>query len=154
MSDSSAGYASFEAADPELVEIFLEEGFDIMDSAAASLQRWMSNVDNSLELESLQRDLHTLKGGARMAEIREIGDLAHELEFLYEGLGNGTLRAGNELYSACYKIAMTAWPKCLRLFVTSEGIPPGAALIESIKRLRANPDEQLSVPGKRAPAAY
>src|SRR5690606_4162592 len=69
--------------DPELVEIFLEEGFDIIDSAGAALQRWMGDVDNSLELEALQRDLHTLKGGARMAEIREIGDLAHELEFLY-----------------------------------------------------------------------
>ena len=37
-------------------------------------------------LSALQRDLHTLKGGARMAEIAEIGDLAHELEALYEGL--------------------------------------------------------------------
>ena len=30
-----------------------------------------------------------LKGGARMAEIRPIGDLAHELETLYEGLSDG-----------------------------------------------------------------
>src|SRR5690606_29686783 len=91
--------------DPELVEIFLEEGFDILESSSAALQRWMDNVDNSLELESLQRDLHTLKGGARMAEIREIGDLAHELEYLYEDLGQGRLRAGGELFQlllACH----------------------------------------------------
>ncbi|MGV8726438.1 Hpt domain-containing protein, partial [Pseudomonas aeruginosa] len=77
---------AFEERDPELVEIFLEEGFDILDSAAAALQRWIDDVDNTIELEALQRDLHTLKGGARMAEIAEIGDLAHELEALYEGL--------------------------------------------------------------------
>ncbi|EGH49614.1 response regulator receiver:CheW-like protein:ATP-binding region, ATPase-like:Hpt, partial [Pseudomonas syringae pv. pisi str. 1704B] len=36
------------------------------------------------------RDLHTLKGGARMVEIAPIGDLAHELETLYEGLSAGS----------------------------------------------------------------
>ena len=96
----SAAPMPHDERDPELVEIFLEEGFDIMDSAGAALQRWMDNVDNSLELESLQRDLHTLKGGARMAEIREIGDLAHELEFLYEGLGQGRLRPSCLLYTS------------------------------------------------------
>ena len=35
------------------------------------------------------RDLHTLKGVARMVEITPIGDLAHELEFLYELLAAG-----------------------------------------------------------------
>ncbi|HGD1657929.1 TPA: Hpt domain-containing protein [Pseudomonas aeruginosa] len=89
---------AFEERDPELVEIFLEEGFDILDSAAAALQRWIDDVDNTIELEALQRDLHTLKGGARMAEIGEIGDLAHELEFLYEGLCGGRLRASPALF--------------------------------------------------------
>ena len=131
--------------DPELVEIFLEEGFDILDSAGAALQRWMGDVDNSLELEALQRDLHTLKGGARMAEIREIGDLAHELEFLYEGLGAGRLRASPELFSllqACHdRLA-----EMLEAVRRQRVVPQGNALIETIRRFRANPDEQLSMP--------
>ncbi|WP_061238546.1 Hpt domain-containing protein [Ectopseudomonas composti] len=131
--------------DPELVEIFLEEGFDIIDSAGAALQRWMANVDNSLELEALQRDLHTLKGGARMAEIREIGDLAHELEFLYEDLGAGRLRASPELFTllqACHdRLA-----EMLEAVRGKRVVPQGDALIETIKRFRANPDEQLSMP--------
>ena len=143
--EPAAGFVPFEAADPELVEIFLEEGFDIMDSAAASLLRWMDNVENSLELESLQRDLHTLKGGARMAEIREIGDLAHELEFLYEGLGNGSLRAGNELFGLLQN-CHDRLAEMLEAVRDRRAIPPGAALIDAIKRLRANPEEQLSVP--------
>ena len=134
-----------EERDPELVEIFLEEGFDIIDSAGAALQRWMGDVDNSLELEALQRDLHTLKGGARMAEIREIGDLAHELEFLYEGLGGGRLRASQELFTllqACHdRLA-----EMLEAVRGQRAVPQGHALIETIKRFRANPDEQLSMP--------
>lgn len=134
-----------EERDPELVEIFLEEGFDIIDSAGAALQRWMGDVDNSLELEALQRDLHTLKGGARMAEVREIGDLAHELEFLYEGLGGGRLRASQVLFTllqACHdRLA-----EMLEAVRDKRAVPQGHALIETIKRFRANPDEQLSMP--------
>ncbi|MFG0413390.1 Hpt domain-containing protein [Pseudomonas sp. zjy_8] len=134
-----------EERDPELVEIFLEEGFDIIESAGAALQRWMGDVDNSLELEALQRDLHTLKGGARMAEIREIGDLAHELEFLYEGLGGGRLRASPELFTllqACHdRLA-----EMLEAVRGQRVVPSGEDLIDTIKRFRANPDEQLSMP--------
>jgi chemosensory pili system protein ChpA (sensor histidine kinase/response regulator) len=72
--------------DPELVAIFLEEAHDILESAGRSLETWITDTGNSLEIQSLQRDLHTLKGGARMAEVQPLGDLGHELETLYEAL--------------------------------------------------------------------
>ncbi|MFP5440572.1 MAG: Hpt domain-containing protein, partial [Gammaproteobacteria bacterium] len=84
--------------DPELVEIFLEEAAEIVESAATSLDAWINNVDNLIEVQKLQRDLHTLKGGARMAEIPQLGDLAHELENLYEGLSQGSLSAQPTLF--------------------------------------------------------
>ncbi|MBV1874404.1 MAG: Hpt domain-containing protein, partial [Gammaproteobacteria bacterium] len=70
--------------DPELVEIFLEEAEDILAELSGNLLRWAENPDDSAEIEQLQRSLHTLKGSSRMAEIPAIGDLAHELETLYE----------------------------------------------------------------------
>lgn len=75
--------------DPELVDIFLEEANDILESIQGALEDWRQDTNNTLAVEGLQRDLHTLKGGARMAEIAPLGDLAHELEFLYEGLAQG-----------------------------------------------------------------
>lgn len=36
---------------------------------------------------SLERELHTLKGGARMARLTDLGDLAHQAETLLEKLG-------------------------------------------------------------------
>jgi len=84
--------------DPELVEIFLEEAAEIVESAGTSLEAWINNVDNLIEVQKLQRDLHTLKGGARMAEIPQLGDLAHELENLYEGLSQGSLTAQPTLF--------------------------------------------------------
>ncbi|MDE3737100.1 Hpt domain-containing protein [Pseudomonas resinovorans] len=131
--------------DPELVEIFLEEGFDILDSAGAALQRWIDDPDNSLEIEALQRDLHTLKGGARMAEIGPIGDLAHELEFLYEGLCGGRLRASPTLFNLL-QACQDRLSEMLDAVRARRPLPDGQALIEAIQRWRANPNEQLSMP--------
>ncbi|TDV60531.1 Hpt domain-containing protein [Pseudomonas sp. LP_7_YM] len=78
--------------DPELLEIFLEEAEDIIESSSSALVRWQADPQSSVEVENLLRDLHTLKGGARMVEIAPIGDLAHELESLYEGLASGGLK--------------------------------------------------------------
>lgn len=91
------------AQDPELLEIFLEEGFDIIDSSAAALGRWQADPQARQEVETLLRDLHTLKGGARMVEIAPIGDLAHELEFLFEGLSAGLLQPSPVLFTLLQK---------------------------------------------------
>ncbi|MBH3413172.1 Hpt domain-containing protein [Pseudomonas putida] len=85
--------------DKELLEVFLEESSDIVESAAAALARWQADPRNSVEVENLLRDLHTLKGGARMVEISAIGDLAHELEFLYELLAAGRLPPSSALFA-------------------------------------------------------
>ena len=139
----------WEERDPELAEIFLEEGFDIIERAGASLQRWMEDVDNTYEVEALQRDLHTLKGGARMADIREIGDLAHELEYLYEGLCAGSYRASPSLFTllqSCHD-RLAAMLDAVRAY---RELPSGLDLIETIRRFRANPEEQLSMPSSVA----
>ena len=85
--------------DSELRDVFLEESSDIVESAAAALARWQADPRNSIEVENLLRDLHTLKGGARMVEIAAIGDLAHELEFLYELLAAGRLPPSPALFA-------------------------------------------------------
>ena len=45
----------------------------------AALQRWIVQTDNTLELETLQRDLHTSKVVRAWLESK-ILNLAHELE--------------------------------------------------------------------------
>jgi chemosensory pili system protein ChpA (sensor histidine kinase/response regulator) len=142
----ASGPDGWENRDPELVEIFLDEGFEIIDRAGASLQRWVDDVGNSVEIEALQRDLHTLKGGARMADIRAVGDLAHELEYLYEGLCAGQYRASSGLFAllqACHDRLATM----LDAVRAYDRLPSGQDLIETIRQFRASPDEQSSMPG-------
>jgi chemosensory pili system protein ChpA (sensor histidine kinase/response regulator) len=77
--------------DPELLEIFLEEGADILDASEETLQAWVDNPADRSLVEALQRQLHTLKGGARMAGIKAVGDLSHSLESTVEKVVEGLL---------------------------------------------------------------
>ncbi|WP_020407052.1 Hpt domain-containing protein [Hahella ganghwensis] len=91
--------------DQELVSIFLEEAQELVDTTAQNLQSWLSELDNIEHVKELQRALHTLKGGARMAEIKPIGDLSHELETLFEGIVEGRFEAEpslSELMLQCH----------------------------------------------------
>jgi chemosensory pili system protein ChpA (sensor histidine kinase/response regulator) len=138
--------------DQELADIFLEEGFDIVDSSSAALQRWMQDSQNSRELESLQRDLHTLKGGARMVEIAEIGDLAHELESLYERLGAGRLSASPPLFELLNG-SHDRLAEMLEAVRDGHRTPSGEDLIETIRSFRANPEQPLRMPCCAAPSS-
>ncbi|RON07430.1 hybrid sensor histidine kinase/response regulator [Pseudomonas brassicacearum] len=118
--------------DPELLEIFLEEGFDIIDSSGAALLRWQADPQNRQEMETLLRDLHTLKGGARMVEIAPIGDLAHELEFLYEGLSTGLLHATPVLFELLQR-SHDRLAQMLDATRAGQPVLPADGLIEAIK---------------------
>lgn len=77
--------------DLELVDIFVEEGSDLLDHCDGLLNVLRAAPDDRSALTGLQRDLHTLKGGARMAGINAIGDLAHTIESLLESAAAGRI---------------------------------------------------------------
>ncbi|PJK08440.1 hypothetical protein CO610_06770 [Lysobacteraceae bacterium NML95-0200] len=70
--------------DEDLLEIFIEEGNDLLDEADGLTASLRAAPDDTEILKALQRNLHTLKGGARMAGIMNMGDLGHALESLLE----------------------------------------------------------------------
>ena len=138
--------------DAELVDIFLEEAQEIIESSSASLQQWMGDTGNTLAVEALQRDLHTLKGGARMAEIRPVGDLSHEMEFVYEALCEHRYEVTPplfELLHACHD----ALADMVDGVVAGRPISDGAALIKAINTFRKNPSEPPRLPGTAAEQA-
>ncbi|WP_455211206.1 Hpt domain-containing protein [Kaarinaea lacus] len=80
-----------EEYDEELVDIFLEEADEIQVNSEKTLHDWSSDVNNRSHIAELQRALHTLKGGARMAGITAIGDLSHAIESLLEAVTEGRM---------------------------------------------------------------
>ncbi|PCM43951.1 Hpt domain-containing protein [Marinobacter sp. ANT_B65] len=102
-SDLPLPETSDDELDEELAEIFLDEARDLIDSTAEALQSWSIATDNLDILRLLQRDLHTLKGGARLADIPSVGDLSHELENLFEGLTEQRLSVSDELSDLLFR---------------------------------------------------
>lgn len=72
--------------DLDLVEIFIEEGNDLLDHSDDLLARLRETPEDRSLVTGLQRDLHTLKGGARMAGIHPVGDLGHAIESMLESI--------------------------------------------------------------------
>ncbi|MBD8872424.1 Hpt domain-containing protein [Rhodanobacter sp. DHB23] len=70
--------------DADLLEVFVEEAREILDHADGVLAQWHAEPAAGSHLGELQRDLHTLKGGARIAGMMSVGDLSHAIETLLE----------------------------------------------------------------------
>ena len=81
----------------DLMEIFLEEAEEILDNLGETTARWQEDPNNVASVAELQRDMHTLKGSARMAGAPRVGDLGHELEFVYEAVVDGRINPGRLL---------------------------------------------------------
>ena len=82
--------------DPELVDIFVEEGADLLDHSDGLLAELRAAPDSREPLIGLQRDLHTLKGGARMAGIMAVGELGHTMESLLEAVVENRVELGSD----------------------------------------------------------
>ncbi|WP_461057678.1 hybrid sensor histidine kinase/response regulator, partial [Silanimonas algicola] len=75
--------------DTDLLEIFLEESNDLLDHSDGLMARLRDEHEDRELITGLQRDLHTLKGGARMAGVWAIGELGHAMESLLEAVADG-----------------------------------------------------------------
>ena len=73
-------------ADQNLLSLFLEEGFDHLEQATITLEHWLQSPQNLNHVQELQRGLHTLKGGARMAELNDMAELCHVIEDIYQAI--------------------------------------------------------------------
>jgi chemosensory pili system protein ChpA (sensor histidine kinase/response regulator) len=82
--------------DKEIAEIFSEEAAEILEMADATLEQKAGGKLSESILAELQRNLHTLKGGARMAGLMAFGDFSHEIETLLVRMDSGELEQSAE----------------------------------------------------------
>jgi chemosensory pili system protein ChpA (sensor histidine kinase/response regulator) len=159
VAEEAAGVEEAEI-DEELVEIFMEEARELLDGLENSLQEWIQVPADLGPLAELQRILHTLKGGARLAGIMPLGDLSHAFESLLTGVDNGKVSASPELLTLTQAVAdrlmgqieevegtMRATP-ATDLMVTMEAFLSGAPVEEAVSE---PPETALEVEAQAAP---
>ena len=68
-------------------QTFLEEAEELLEQAQGLLKQWFEQRGNRSLLLQLQRNAHSLKGGARMVEMDAIAIIAYHLENAFEQFG-------------------------------------------------------------------
>ena len=140
-----------EEFDHEIANIYSEEATELLEAAETSLTAWNRDRKDKERVAELQRHLHTLKGGARMAGISAMGDLSHELETLVIQIDSGSV-AGDDHAHTVMQASLDELAR-MRDQVSKGTLPAGARpLIAQIRDL-ATPGRSAGVAPAPAAAA-
>ncbi len=127
--------------DNELLTIFVDEANELLEMSDNTLHEWaQQRTDDSGAMDynavmELQRYLHTLKGGARMAEINEISDLSHEMESMFIAVIDGRVEKNDnliELLKDCFDLLHQQVVEAQQ----GESLGDSSGLVELLKSLR------------------
>ncbi|MEN9704620.1 MAG: hypothetical protein RLZZ393_499 [Pseudomonadota bacterium] len=127
---------------PDIASIFGDEATELLESIEAA----MTGMDGAAlpedSLKAIKRPLHTLKGGARLAGIPAMGDLAHETESLITRAEVGLL-AWSPAVSAALQSAFDALAQMRDLVVAGKPVPDATALIDGLRVVGTTKPEQV-----------
>src|SRR5215472_9846458 len=80
-----------ESADPELLNLFIEEAREELEKIQRGFPTWEQNPLEHAALVTVRRSFHTLKGSGRMVGARELAEFAWAIENLLNRLLDNTL---------------------------------------------------------------
>jgi chemosensory pili system protein ChpA (sensor histidine kinase/response regulator) len=141
-----------EEFDHEIANIYSEEATELIEAAETSLTAWNRDRNDKERVAELQRQLHTLKGGARMAGISAMGDLSHELESLVIQIDGGAVTADDQAH-AVMQASLDELARMRDQVSTGELPGPAASLLAQIRGLSAPPAQRAAPSGAQAPIA-
>ncbi|WP_324779553.1 hybrid sensor histidine kinase/response regulator [Thiobacillus sedimenti] len=84
--------------DAQLLPIFLEEAETLVPETSAHLRAWKDAPADAKPRDALRRNLHTIKGSARMVGAMRLGELTHVMESRVIAVIEGQLNAGAEVF--------------------------------------------------------
>jgi len=145
--EAAPGAAPSADYDAEIAAIFSEEATELLEAADGALGALRADRGSRERVVELQRALHTIKGGARMAGISAMGDLSHEVESLLIQVGGGT----TQLDERAFEVLQASLDELSRMrdFVNAgRAVVPARDLITRIQLVArgATPEPEIVVP--------
>jgi len=131
--------------DSELLTIFIDEANELLEMSDNTLHQWsQQNSDEPAAHDynvvmELQRYLHTLKGGARMAELKQISDLSHEMESMFIAVIDGRVDKNEnllELLKDCFDLLHQQVVEAQQ----EKEMSSSAAMVELLRDVRVGED--------------
>ena len=84
--------------DSQLLPIFIEEAETLVPDTSAQLRIWKASPDDVSARDALSRNLHTIKGSARMVGAMRLGELTHVMESRVIAVSEGHLVASTAVF--------------------------------------------------------
>ena len=138
--------------DADIAAIFGEEATELLEQSEAAFARWRADRADVAQVTELKRLLHTLKGGARMAGIRAMGDLSHEVESFLAAIESGT-SAGDAAAFDVLQSSLDELHRMREMANSGQRLPSARDLILRIRALAAAPAIVTAVEPVVAPAS-
>ncbi|MDT8451176.1 MAG: Hpt domain-containing protein [Gammaproteobacteria bacterium] len=131
--------------DDDLIDIFLEEAEELIEDLEGTLIKLHENEEDTDNLIELQRHMHTLKGGARMASLVPVGDLTHVLESMVLALFEHKIEANKVFFDVLHE-SLDALNNMLGNVKQRQPISASGNLVERIEAImRGEVVEQRTV---------
>ncbi len=120
--------------DAEIAMIFSEEATELLEAAERAFVALRKDARDTERVTELKRFLHTLKGGARMAGVTAMGELAHEVEsLLTQSELSGTSAAPQTL--DVLQSSLDELNRMREIVNAGGNVPPATALIARLHDL-------------------
>ncbi len=123
--------------DPEVAAIFSDEATELLEACQASFQGISLTEPRSEQFAALKRPLHTIKGGARMAGVKSMGDLAHELESLIIGIELGNVAPSQDARATLQR-SLDELGRMRDQLAGNQPVAPVRALLAQVRALAGN----------------
>ena len=137
----------YEDKDEDLSEIFLEEASDILSTCNKCLESWQQDNKDENSFSEFRRQLHTLKGSARMAAYTNIGDFSHAIESLVIPITEGLIEPTDNIFTLLQR-CLDALHEMAEDAIAKRPVFPAANLVAEIERARGedeSPDDVYAI---------
>jgi chemosensory pili system protein ChpA (sensor histidine kinase/response regulator) len=139
--------------DADIAAIFGEEATELLEQSDAAFARWRADRNDYAQVTELKRLLHTLKGGARMAGIRAMGDLSHEVESFLSVIESRTSQGDGPALDVL-QTSLDELHRMREMANSGQRIPPARELVQRLRDMAAGvpvADETIATELAEAP---
>lgn len=125
--------------DPELLDAFSEEAAELLASSGQSIKSWQQQPGDEADSLQLQRDLHTIKGGARLTGVSPMADLTHQVETLVLAVCDHKLPADEDFFDLLQR-CQDKLSEMQEQLAAKQPIQTALSLMEEIRQLTHGED--------------
>jgi chemosensory pili system protein ChpA (sensor histidine kinase/response regulator) len=145
---------ALDTIDVDLFPIFADEAQELLPQLGGALRQWIARPENGSARGEVLRNLHTLKGSARLAGALRLGEMAHRMETAVERLGSDTVQGAElEPLQASYDALCARFDLLRSTDLASHGVVQTAPELSSSAPLSVTVSDDSPAASPEAPAA-